>query len=218
MRKLRQKFLNRWLLLVLACLAPIPAAWAASVPISSMLVNDASLTINITGDGTYTFSGPVIPPADIVMGTYQNPIYTANVATSGITGTATFYSTSAYGEPAPSGFVDSSNATNPVNVDFSSFRLNVNITSPFSLAFDAPAWPLTTPNSSSTFNSGTNAYSLTWLNNFSVTSTGGTPITGSASVTLSGTLTPVPVPAALPLFGSALIGLAGLGRRRKFSA
>ncbi len=213
MKRPSAKYSRPWIWLVLlVCAAPFSAAWAAPVPISSMLVNNASLTLNITGYGTYSFSGPVIPPVNIVMGTYQNPLFTAST-TSPVTGSATIYSTSAYGKPAPSGTVDSSNS-NPVNVDFSSFRLSVNITSPFTLSFDAPAWPLTTPNSSSTYNAITQGYTLTWSNNFSVTAGGGTPISGTANLTLGGTLTPVPVPAALWLFGSGLVGLAGVGRRR----
>lgn len=219
MKGARGKFQKFWLgMLLVGCIAPLSAAWASTVNLSSMLVNSASLTVTITGDGTYSFSGPVVPPADILMGQYQNPIYTANVTTSGATGTATIYSTNAYGEPAPSGTVDSSNATNPVSVDFSSFRLNVNLTSPLSVLFDAPAWPITTPNSSSTFDALTNAYTLGWNNNFNVTAVidgVSTPISGNVQVSLGGTLTPVPVPAALWLFGSGLIGLAAFACRGK---
>ncbi len=150
MNSARGKKLKFWLgMTLLGCLAPFSVTWAAPVNISSMLVNNVSLTIHINGDGTYAFSGPVIPPVQINMGMYQNPIFTAN-ASSPVTGSATIYSTSAYGMPAPSGTVDSSNLTNPVGVDFSSFRLGVNITSPITYAFDVPAWPLITPNSSST--------------------------------------------------------------------
>ena len=38
-------------------------------------------------------------------------------------------------------------------------------------------------------------------------------LTGSVSGT---DISPVPLPAALPLFGSALVGLFGLARRQKF--
>ena len=221
MKNARGRFRKFWPGVLLAgCMAPLSAAWASTVNISSMLVNNASLTVSYSssyGSGSYSFSGPVVPPADILMGTYQNPIYTANI-TSGATGTATIYSTSAYGEPAPSGTIDTSNATNPISVNFSSFRLNVNVTAPITLSFDAPAWPLTTPNSSSTFDALTNAYTLGWNNNFSVTAMVdgiSAPITGNVQVTLGGTLQPVPVPAALWLFGSGLIGLAAFACRRR---
>ncbi len=204
---------------LLASTAPLTAAWASPVSISSMLVNNASLTlsnlvINGVSAGPYSFSGPVVPPADILMGQYQDPIYTATVTTSGASGSVTIYSTGAYNEPAPSGTVDASNTANPVKVNFSSFRLGVDITSPFSLTFDAPAWPVTQLNNSSTFNSADNAYTVSWANNFNVSSTLGT-VSGTVNVTLGGTLTPVPVPAALWLFGSGLIGLAGVARGRR---
>lgn len=217
MNNAQGKKLKFWLgMVLLGCLAPLSAAWASTVNISSMLVNTASLTVSITGDGTYSFSGPVVPPAEILMGQYQDPIYTANVNTSGATGTATIYSTGAYSEPAPSGYVDTG-ISNPVNVNFSSFRLGVNLTTLLgAITFDAPAWPISTPNSSSTFDALTNAYTLGWNNNFSVNADIGgvsTPISGNVQVTLSGTLTPVPVPAALWLFGSGLIGIAAFACR-----
>ena len=219
----RGKNLKLWFAVaLLGCAALFSTAWASSVNISSMLVTNASVNISYSstyGSGSYSFSGPVVPPADILMGQYQPSIYTASI-TSGATGTATIYSTGTYGSLPPSGTVDlSSGATNPVKVDFSSFRLNVNVTSPVTLSFDAPAWPVTTPNSSSTFNALTDAYTLGWNNSFTNlnATVGGNPVSinGSVQVTLSGTLQPVPVPAALWLFGSGLIGLAAFACRRR---
>ena len=208
-------------MLLAGCMAPLSAAWASTVNISSMLVNNASLDVTYTsilGNGSASFSEPVVSPADIVMGTYQDPIYTASIASGATTGTATIYSTGAYGKPAPSGSIDTGNATNPISVDFSSFRLNVNVTAPITLSFDVPAWPVTTPNSTSAFDALTNAYTLGWNNNFSVMAMVdgiSTPISGNVQVTLGGTLQPVPVPAALWLFGSGLIGLAAFTCRRR---
>ena len=219
MKNARERFRKFWLgMLLLGCMAPLSAAWASTVNISSMLVNNASLTVAITGGGTYSFSGSVTPPADIVMGTYQDPIYTQNVATSGVTGTATIYSTGIYGASAPSGYV-ATGISNPVNVNFSSFRLGVNLSTLLgSVSFDTPAWIINNPNSSSTFDALTNAYTLGWNNNFSVNADingASTPISGNVQVTLGGTLQPVPVPAALWLFGSGLIGLAAFACRRR---
>lgn len=150
MKHLHKKISIVWVgTAVLACAMLFSTAWAAPVAINNMLVNSASLDLTITNVGTYSFSGAVSPPAQIVMGTYQNPIYAQNISTSGITGTATIYSTGVYGEPVPSGNLDTSYASNPVSVNFSSFRLGVNLTGPLTLSFDAPAWLTTTPNSSS---------------------------------------------------------------------
>lgn len=221
MKNARGKSWSLWVgSVLLACVMPLSAAWATPVAISSMLVNSASLDLTITNVGTYSFSGAVSPPAQIVMGTYQNPIYAQNISTSGITGTATIYSTGVYGEPVPSGNLDTSYASNPVSVNFSSFRLGVNLTGPLTLSFDAPAWLTTTPNSSS-FDALTNAYTLGWNNNFNVVATlDGLPTTvsGNLQVTLGGTLQPVPVPATLWLFGSGFVGLVGIARRRRSAA
>ena len=219
MKNARGRFQKFWLgVLLVGCIAPLSAAWASTVNISSMLVNTASLTVSITGDGTYSFSGPVVPPAEILMGQYQDPIYTQNVATSGVTGTATIYSTGSYGASAPSGYVDTG-ISNPVNVNFSSFRLGVNLSTFLGpISFDAPAWIINNPNNSSTFDALTNAYTLGWNNNFSVTAyinSAPTSISGNVQVALGGTLQPVPVPAALWLFGSGLIGLAAFAGRRR---
>lgn len=186
-------------------LAPFQALHAASVPIDTLSVDTVSLTIAITGDGTYNFSGPVIPPAVVTMGTYQDPIV-------GGTGWK-IYSTGAYGKPAPTGAVDG--AVGSIDVDFSSLRGQASVTilgSPYVL--DIPLWPLTTPPAGGTYNAGTNAFTLNWSNNFSVMVNGYLPVSGTASVSLAGSVTPVPLPAAVWLFGSGLLSLVGFARRK----
>ena len=89
----------------LLVVAPFSAAQAAPVPISSLLVDNATLVIAITGDGTYTFASPIVPPANIIMGTYQNPITQLSTTTFSGTATATVY-TAGTGTPPPSGYVE----------------------------------------------------------------------------------------------------------------
>jgi hypothetical protein len=196
---------------LLFCLAPAGVSHAATVAIDSLLINYASLNIAITNGGTLlpvgskTISGPVAPPVQIVMGTYQNPIVQVG---SGFLG-AKIYSTGAYGMPAPSGGVDTT--ANTISVDFSSLRGYAHI-GLYSLDMALPL--ITKPPSSGTYNPGTGAYALTWSNPFSLLVAGQT-ISGSATVSLSGTATLVPVPAAIWLLGSGLLGLAGVARRRK---
>jgi hypothetical protein len=100
---------------------------------------------------------------------------------------------------------------NTINVDFSSFWANATIGF---YSLDIPVPLITDPPSSGSYNSVTGAYELTWISPFSLLVYGQT-ISGNASVLLSGTATLVPVPAALWLLGSGLLGLAGIARRHK---
>ena len=112
----------------------------------------------------------------------------------------------------PGGSVDTVAGT--INVDFSSLRASA--TTPYGL-FDMALWPITNPPSGGTYDPGTGAYVLTWSGPYSVL-VGESVISGTASVSLSGTATLVPVPAALWLLGSGLLGLAGIARRRSIHA
>ena len=108
--------------------APFSTAQAALIPISSLLVDNASLNITLTsgGTGTYAFSSPIVPPANIIMGTYQNPIAQFSTMTpTGGTATATIYSAgNGTFPPPPSGYVEGSAIK---NVDFSSLRALLSI-------------------------------------------------------------------------------------------
>jgi hypothetical protein len=135
------------------------------------------------------------------MGIYQDPI---------VAGTGwKIYSTSTAG-PAPTGTVDSALGT--INVDFSSLRGQ--FISTYGM-LDFALWPLTTAPSSSSYTGGTGAYTLNWSDNFSISLTGLPPITGVATVSLGGSVTPVPLPAAVWLLGSGLLGIAAATRRKR---
>jgi hypothetical protein len=199
--------LGAWLRLVVFSVmvfAPFSMAQAASVAIDTLSVSAASLSIHITNDGTYNFSGPVVPPVTLIMGTYQNPI---------VSGTNwKIYSTSLFGKPAPTGTVDG--ALNTINVDFSSLRAQALVTGYGMI--DVALWPLINPPTSGSYNGTTGAYTLNWSSAFSVNLTGfPTPVTGTATVTLSGVATPVPLPAAVWLLGSGLLGLVGVVRLKR---
>lgn len=206
MKKINFRAACRNFLALLFVLAPYQSLQAASVPIDTLAVDTVGLTIAITGDGTYNFSGPVVPPAVVTMGAYQDPI---------VGGTSwKIYSTGAFSKPAPSGTVDGTLGS--IDVDFSSLRAQASVTilgNPYVL--DVPLWPLTTPPSGGTYDSGTNAYTLNWSNSFSVVVGGYLPVSGTVSVSLAGDVTPVPVPAAVWLFGSGLLGLVSVARRKQ---
>ena len=190
---------------LLFCIAPFSVSHAATVAIDSLLINSASLTVTIPGFGSSTYSSAVVPPVQITMGQYQNPIF--QLASGGYS--AQIYSTSAFGLPAPSGTVDTVAGT--ISVDFSSLRANA--TTPYG-SWDMALMLATSPPVSGTYNPGTGAFTLTWSNLVSLPVYGQT-ISSIATVSLSGTATPVPVPAALWLLGSGLIGLVGVARSRK---
>lgn len=191
-------------------IAPFSLAQAASVAIDTLSVSSVSFNIQVTNDGTYNFSGPVSPPVYVTMGTYQDPI---------VGGTNwKIYSTSLFGKPAPTGSVDSALGT--ISVDFSSLRGQFMSTYGM-LDFALPL--VTNPPAGGTYNGATGVYSLNWSDPFSVSTTvilAGvpTPITlsGTASVTLGGTVTTVPLPAAVWLLGSGLLGIVAAVRRKRF--
>lgn len=193
---------------LLFCIAPFSVSHAATVAIDSLLINSASLTVTIPGIGNSTYSSPVVPPALITMGQYQNPI----IQLVGGGYSARIYTTGAFGMPAPSGTVDTAAGT--INVDFRSLRANATtLYGPWDMALMLA----TNPPAGGTYNPGTGAFALTWSSPFSVP-VGSRFINGAASVSLNGTATLVPVPAALWLLGSGLLGLAGIARRRKTNA
>jgi hypothetical protein len=111
------------------------------------------------------------------------------------------------GGPVPSGSLD--NVSNTINIDLSSWFMNWNNndihtgtgkTDGVTSAFATGAWDPVT---------GT--YTLSWQ---SLTDSG--PKAGfTALIELSGTASPVPLPAAIWLFGSGLLGLFGISRRKK---
>ena len=195
---------------VLSVMGFAPFSMAQAVSIDTLSVSSVAFNIQVTNDGTYNFSGPVSPPVYLTMGTYQDPI---------VSGTNwKIYSTGLFGKPVPTGSVDSVMGT--ISVDFSSLRGQ--FMSTYGM-LDIALPLVTNPPAGGTYNGTTGVYSLNWSDPFTVTTTvlvGGVPtsvtLNGTASVTLGGMVTPVPLPAAVWLLGSGLLGIVAAVRRKRF--
>ena len=193
------------LLAVLALL--LCSAQARAIAVDTLSVNQASLLIDLGSNGIvdYNFStGIFSPPADITMGLYQGLPGGIISMTGTLAASATIYTTGAFGQAAPTGDVTG----NILDVDLSSLRAQVVL--PLFGTLDFALWPLVLPPSLGTYNETTGAFSLGWDVDFSHGL-----ISGTATVSLGGHLTLVPLPAALWLMGSGLLGLFGIARARR---
>ena len=195
----RQKtFFRSFTLTALLCTAAATqTTMAAPVAIDRLSVNMATVNLTLAGFGNLGFSGPVAPSANVVMGTYQDPLITGNLG--GLEGKA--YTSNLFGKPAPTGTVDAALGT--ITVDFSSLLGQIS-----GAALPAPItvelWPLSSP-PVGTYMPATGGFSLSWSKLFYL---------GTIDVALSGSVKPVPLPAAVWLLVSGLVGLGVAARRR----
>lgn len=186
------------------------SAQARAVAIDTLSVAQVTFDIDlaISGPGIdASFTQPVNPNAVIQMGVYQG-LPSGIIGMSSGFSSATIYTSGAAGAPAPSGTVDVPVPGNIV-VDLSSLRASISILGLAS--YDFELWPVTLPPTMGSYNSATGAYSLSWDVDIMV----GGSSKGIASIILEGGVTVVPVPAAVWLFGSGLLGLVGVARRRQ---
>ncbi len=116
------------------------------------------------------------------------------------------------GGPIPSGVLD--NINNTIAMDLSSFFGNWgDVDIDFGTGKNDG---ITSALATGTWNPVTGAYSMTWMS--TVANTVGGPCLPTncvAQFTFEGTASHVPIPAAIWLFGSGLLGLLGVARRRK---
>lgn len=201
--------------LAAGCLLLVLSAQARAVAIDTLSVNQFTLQIDAAFNGPgvdASFTQTITPPADITMGVYQGLPGGIISLVSGAD-SATVYTTGAFGAPVPTGTVDQT--IGQIDVDLSSLRASITLGSIPSIGtVDFSLWPLTTPPSMGTYNSATGAYTLSWNVNVVKQILNQNVTVGTATVILGGTATVVPVPAAVWLFGSGLIGLVGVARRR----
>lgn len=216
------------LLLATLLLVPVSFAQAAFLDVSNLSVDTVSANISasdILGNEVVNTGSTLslIPPADIMMGIFQPSIFTFTTTFTDGSFTGNVYSEAAPGISAPSSTVDTV-AENFSSVDLSSLRLSglFELGSPplsTELSFDTELWPLTTDPTSSFYDPISGEFSLTWaiteMVEFTDAFSNTQAYSTSVDLTISGIATVVPVPAALWLFMSGILGLAGFIRHKK---
>ena len=148
------------------------------------------------------------PPRVITMGQYSpSPPSTSS----------DIYFTGAYGAPPPSGTVDGD--VSAINVDFSSLWAHVYYNAGFaSVNDDVPLWDDSIEIITNYYNPDDNSFTLEWSGNTPVNVVAGpssAPYPVNYNITVSGTVSTVPIPGAVWLFASGLLGLAGCRKRYK---
>lgn len=188
------------------CLLFFTSTNAAIIDVSELNVD--SITISISSP-VFSQTDTIVftPPDTWTMGVYQGEITDFN------TGSINLFveSTGAYGSPPSSGTVDTSLGT----IDLNLSDIHMTVTGLLSGDFDL--WD----SGSSSFAIDSNSYnSVTgeFLYGWSDTATlyySLLPYNVDYSIEVAGTASTVPVPAAVWLFGSGLLGLIGIARRKK---
>lgn len=163
------------------------------------------------GNGGAALPASTPDPASIVGGLwFGTPINTYTAAAN--LGDASSSAGSIAGGPVPTGTVDNTNGT--ITMNLSSFfgnwnNIDINVGT-------GKNDGITSPLASGTWNPVTGAYSLSWTTIVD-NSVGGPCLPGHcvAQFTFVGTASPVPIPAAVWLLSSGLLGLLSVVRSRK---
>ena len=204
---MKNSMIGRQFVMAAAMLVCGASAHAAVVSIDDMFVDRAVVKISVLGRTGTLLNTTLSPSAMIDMGTYQDPIISFSQGATSLK----FYTTNAYGMPAPTGQVDTTAGT--IGVDLSSLRLALTTNTK---SYDIAAWPFNTPADKSIYDPLTHRFALAWIE--TIANRPGPLDDITIGFLMSGTVSlaqPVPLPAALWLLGSGLLGLFGIARRKR---
>ena len=215
----------RGLLAALLLSTPLSVVHAAFIDVSSLSVDTVTANVVIGGIVDTGATSSIVPPAEIVMGSYQDPLLSFSNMFSGGSFSGRVYSSSLNGVPAPSATVDTI-AGDFSSVDLSSLRiagtlmLDGPLGSTTSYSFDTMFWPVATdPTSATSYDHTTGDFSLNWAFSdmimFDVNGLYDQEISTAFDFTLSGNATVVPLPAAIWLFISGMLAVFGFLQKKK---
>lgn len=211
--------------LILAASMILPgsaALQAAPVDIVSLDMSKTSLDLNLDGK-VHSFS--TTRPVSIIMGAYQNPI----VNMTDIDGdTVSIYTTGS--NPTPSGTADATLGT--LDVNFTAMLADFTLLAgergerdeKGNIVFTSTLWDNTTKVNTNIYNGSDNTFKLGWTTDIDASAISGRSricaggnwqwqSSCKTHIKLKGKVNVVPVPAAVWLFGSGLLGLIGISRR-----
>jgi hypothetical protein len=191
------------------CLCVAASSNAAIIDVTKLNID--SITISLSGTG-FDESDTIVysPPAIWNMGEYQGVILDYSMGHPSINVLAE--STGAYGAPPISGTVDTTLGTIDLNLS------DLHITVSGFLSGDFDGWNASTLTlDSNTYNSVTGGFSYGWSDDtiLLVNVPIPTNTTVDYSILLTGTASTVPIPPAIWLFGSGLLGLIGIARHKE---
>ena len=193
-------------------------AQAATVDIAKLSMGSTDLELYYD-NVTYTFSSTDL--VEILMGAYQGSI--TGVLSDGNGNTVNVYSTAVDGDPAPSGQVDGT-LGELVNMDFSALRADFDLNG---TSLSVVMWDASTSVYANTYDPATGLFQYAWTTDVGGSGSGwhmgmcmggcggGGGSSDTLDTALAGTVSTVPVPAALWLFGSGLLALGGATARRR---
>ena len=186
---------------------------AAIVDINSLNVNTIGVTFSSSVSLPMSQSTTFSPPQVWTMGQYQGQIVSSSVNTGIGTVTYLVESTGLYGGAPSSGSIDTTAGT----IDLILADLHMTMSGILSGSFDL--WNASTSTvDTNSYNLATQEFNYVWSDTASVLYGSLLTVPVDYSISVVGTVSAVPIPPALLLFGSGIVGLLGIARRAKSKA